>query len=106
MTEQAAVKTKINEAIKWWWDSFEMGSMEPAHGVLRCITALVIGIVAIIMVSALLASIVEFIISIRWHLLIAALIAIAYFQTPKYTWGEVFDYVKGQVKLVLGGAEQ
>ena len=100
------VTTKINEALKWWWDSFEMGTMEPENGVLRCISALVIGIITIIVASTLLASIVEFIISIKWHLLITALIAFAYFQTPQYKWTEVVDYIKNQAKSVFGDTEQ
>ena len=106
MTEKVTVIDSLERVLKWWWDSFEMLPDRPENGGLRFIVASAIGIVSIILASTLFASIVDSIISIRWHLLIAALIAFAYFQTPKYTWTEVVDYIKTQAKSVFGDNEQ
>ena len=96
------VKTKINEALKWWWASFELEHDKPKNGIVRLIVALAAA-VAIFITAIFL---IKFIVSIRYSIYILMFIAIAYFQTPKYTWTEVRDYIKAQAKSVFGDTEQ
>ena len=106
MTEKVTVKTKINEALKWWWASFELEHSEPKNGIVRLIVALAAAVSLSTLALLVAISLIVFIASIKLYILMSVIFLIAYFQTPQYKWSEVVDYIKKQAKSVFGGAEQ